>query len=186
MFFRPGEPVGYISLSMSTFKNKKDPYAEREAQKYSHPIPSREFLLEYLAERGRPATYHQIQKELELTSPEEQEALHRRLIAMMRDGQLLKNRKGAFGPLEKMEVIAGRVIGHKDGFGFLVPDTGGDDLFLSPRQMRNVFHGDRVLTRVSKIDSRGRREAMIVEILEHHTQQLVGRFHIESGAAYVE
>lgn len=171
---------------MSKIKNKKDPYAEREAQKYENPIPSREFILEYLAERGRPATYPQLQSELNLKSEDQQEALRRRLIAMVRDGQLLKNRKGAYGPLDKMELVAGRVIGHKDGFGFVAPDTGDEDLFLSPRQMRNVFHGDRVLARVSNIDTRGRREAIIVEVLEHNTQQIVGRFYMESGASFVE
>lgn len=171
---------------MSKFKHKNDPFAKREAEKYAKPIPSREYLLEFLAERGRPATQQQIQQELALDSPDEREALRRRLIAMVRDGQLLKNRRDAYGPLDKMELMAGRVIGHKDGFGFVVPDQGGDDLFLSPRQMRNVFHGDRVLTRVSTIDTRGRREAIIVEVLEHNTQQIVGRFYIESGAAYVE
>ena len=170
---------------MSKFK-KKDPYAEREAQKYGNPIPSRELILEYLSELGHPATYKQIQIDLDLAMPDQQEALHRRLIAMVRDGQLLKNRKGAFGPLEKMELISGRVIGHKDGFGFVEPDEGDEDLFLSPRQMRHVFHGDRVVARVSGIDTRGRREAVIVEVLEHNTQQLVGRFCMESGAAYVE
>lgn len=168
------------------FKNKQDPFAERESQKYENPIPSREFILEYLAERGRPATQLELEEELGLSTPEELEALRRRLIAMARDGQLLKNRKGAYGPLESMELIAGRVIGHKDGFGFVCPDNGSEDLFISPRQMRNVFHGDRVLARVSSIDSRGRREGTIVEVLEHNTQQLVGRFHTESGAAYVE
>src|SRR5690606_12560554 len=138
------------------------------------------------AERGRPATQHELEEELGLSGPEQEEALRRRLIAMARDGQLLKNRKGAYGPLESMELIAGRVICHKDGFGFVCPDNGSEDLFISPRQMRNVFHGDRVLARVSSIDSRGRREGIIVEVLEHNTQQLVGRFYTESGAAYVE
>lgn len=167
------------------FKNKHDPFAEREAQKYENPIPSREFILEYIAENG-PATQQQLQNELGLIAADEQEALRRRLIAMARDGQLLKNRKGAFGSPESMELIAGRVIGHKDGFGFVVPDQGSEDLFISPKQMRSVFHGDRVLARVANIDTRGRREAIIVEVLEHNTQQVVGRFHNESGAAFVE
>ena len=167
-------------------KKKKDPFADREAEKYENPIPSREYILEYLAEKGRPATYEQIQDDLDLLSDEQSEALRRRLIAMSRDGQLLRNRKGAYGPLDKMEVIAGRVIGHKDGFGFVVPDAGEGDLFISPRQMRNVFHGDRVLVRVSNIDARGRREGTIVEVLEHNTQQIVGRFNVESGVGYVE
>lgn len=171
---------------MSKIHKKNDPHAEREAQKYEHPIPSREYILDHLKERGRAATYDQLLEELGIQGEVEEEAIRRRLIAMVRDGQLLKNRKGAYGPVDSMELVAGRVIGHKDGFGFFTPDTGGDDFFLGPREMRNVFHGDRVLVRVSNIDTRGRREATIVEILERNTQQLVGRFYSDAGAAYVE
>lgn len=167
-------------------KIKSDPHAEREASKYENPIPSREFILDHLSEIGRPATYEQLLDDFGLQSEDELEALRRRLIAMVRDGQLLRNRKGAYGPLAEMEVVAGRVIGHKDGFGFLVPDEGGEDLFLGPRQMRMVFHGDRALARVASIDSRGRREGTIIQVLEHNTQQIVGRFFEESGATFVQ
>lgn len=167
-------------------KKKKDPFAKREAQKYEHPIPSREYILEYLAERGKPAPFQEIQNELGLFEPNEEEALRRRLIAMVRDGQLLRNRKGSYGPLASMELIAGSVIGHKDGFGFVETELQDGDLFLSPRQMRGVFHGDRVLARVSSIDNRGRREGIIVEVIERNTQQLVGKLYTEAGAAYVE
>src|SRR3990167_6555697 len=130
---------------MSKHHRKKDPFAKREAQKYDYPIPSREFILDYLAEHGEPVTLEQLIKDLSLKHAEEQEGLRRRLIAMARDGQLLQNRRHAYCLLSKMELITGRVIGHKDGFGFVVPDKGGDDLFLSPRQMRMAFHGDRVV-----------------------------------------
>lgn len=166
--------------------DKKDRFAEREAQKYENPVPSREFILEHLVERGRPATRKQLVEEFQLETPDELEAFRRRLSAMIRDGQLYKNRRGTYGPIEKMELIAGRIIGHKDGFGFVTPDEGGDDLFLNARQMRTVFHGDRVLARVSGLDNRGRAEAIVVEVLEHSTQQLVGRFYAGSGISFVE
>lgn len=166
---------------------KSDPYADREASKYENPIPSREFILEHLAELGEPATYDQLMHDFKLgDDPDKCEALRRRLIAMVRDGQLLRNRKEAYFPITEMAVIAGRVIGHKDGFGFLVPDEGGEDLFLTPRQMRVVFHGDRALARVSGVDSRGRREGMIIEVLERNTQQIVGRLFEEAGSFYVQ
>ncbi len=182
--------IGIVNLqqwqAMGKRVKKKDDYQEREAQKYEHPIPSREFILEYLAERGRPATRQRMLEDLGLESVEEQEGLRRRLIAMIRDGQLHKNRRGAYGPLGKLELITGRVIGHKDGFGFIVPDAGGDDLYVNARQMRAAFHDDRVVVRVAGIDQRGRREAAIVEVIEHNTQQIVGRFINESGAAFVQ
>lgn len=167
-------------------KSKKDRFADREAQKYENPIPSREFILEHLEERGRPATYHQLIKELNLDYPEGKEALKRRLHAMARDGQLLKNRRGTYGPVGKMELIPGRVVAHKDGFGFVITEDEEGDLFVNARHMRMVFHNDRVLARVSGYDQRGRREGVIVEVVERNTHQLVGRINSESGITFVE
>ena len=167
-------------------QHQNDHHAEREAEKYENPIPSREFILDHLAERGRPATFYQLLDELELHTPEEKEALRRRLKAMVRDGQLHQNRRDAYGPISKMDLILGRVIGHKDGFGFVVPDDGGEDLFLNARQMRAVFHDDKVLVQVTNVDHRGRREGAIVETVEHNTHEIVGRFLSESGASFVQ
>ena len=105
---------------------------------------------------------------------------------MVRDGQLLQNRKGAYAPAERMDLIAGTVIANPDGFGFLRPDTGaGDDLFLPPFEMRKAMHGDRVLASVTGMDRRGRREGAIVEVLERRLNRLIGRFTLESGISYV-
>lgn len=170
---------------VSRNKNPKDPHAGREAQNYDNPIQSREFILAHLKERGAPATHETLCSELGQASPEGIEALRRRLIAMCRDGQLICNRRDAYLPIEEADLVSGRVIGHRDGFGFLVPDDGGSDLFLTARQMRMVFHGDRVAARVDKVDDRGRREGVVVDVIEHRTHQTVGRFFNESGIAYV-
>lgn len=166
-------------------KTDKDPHASREAQKYDNPIQSREFILEHLRQRGAPATHETLCQELAQDTPEGIEALRRRLIAMCRDGQLICNRRDAYLPIDEADLVTGQVLGHRDGFGFLVPDDGGADLFLSARQMRKVFHGDRVAARVDSVDDRGRREGVIVEVLETRTTQIVGRLFRESGVAFV-
>lgn len=170
---------------VSSKKTSKDPHAKREAQNYDNPIQSREFILAHLKERGAPATHETLCEELGQASEEGVEALRRRLIAMCRDGQLICNRRNAFLPIEEADLVTGRVIGHKDGFGFVTPDGEGTDLFLTARQMRQVFHGDRVAARVDKVDDRGRREGVIVQVLEHRTTQTVGRFFKDSGVAFV-
>ncbi len=170
---------------MVSRKKVHDPHAEREAQKYENPIQSREFIIEHLRQRGAPATHETLCEELGQTSEEGVEALRRRLIAMCRDGQLICNRMGRYLPIDEADLVTGTVSGHKDGFGFLVPDDGGSDLFLSARQMRQVFHGDRVAARVDSVDDRGRREGKIVKVLEHRTTQTVGRLFRESGISYV-
>ncbi|MCL4185561.1 MAG: ribonuclease R, partial [Burkholderiaceae bacterium] len=111
--------------------------------------------------------------------------LNRRLLAMERDGQLLPNRKGVLLLASKLDLIAGRVQGHRDGFGFLIPDAGGPDVFLSPREMQKVMHGDRALVKRSGYDSRGRPEGRIVEVTERAHRRLVGRFLNERGVHIV-
>lgn len=129
--------------------------------------------------------FDELAEKLGLSDEEHLEALFRRLNAMRRDGQLLHNRRGGYCVINKQDLIAGRVIGHPDGFGFLHPDEGGDDLFLSPRQMNRLWHGDRAVVRVSGLDRRGRREGALVEILERGVERLVGRIHIEANIGIV-
>jgi ribonuclease R len=162
-----------------------DPEAAREAEKYENPIPSRELILQHLSERGAPASREQLQEELGLSTDEQLEALRRRLRAMERDGQLIFTRGSTYAPVDKLDLIRGRVSGHRDGFGFLVPEDGSDDLFLSPAQMRLVFDGDRALARVAGLDRRGRREGAIAEVLVRAHETLVGRYYEESGIGFV-
>ncbi|HHB92141.1 MAG TPA: ribonuclease R [Thioploca sp.] len=169
-------------------KNLTDPHAEREAKNYANPVPSREFIIQHLTSVGKPMTLRQITKLFELTKDHEVEGLRRRLKAMERDGQLIRNRRKGYGIAKKMNLVRGRIIAHPDGYGFLVSDEGGNDLFLSEREMRTLMHGDRALVNVIGIDHKGRREGALVEVLERNTQEVVGRFFHKRGqnVAFVE
>lgn len=164
---------------------ENDPHASREAAKYDNPIPSREFIAEVLNSAPGPLTYDDLAYKLALTTDDNREALRRRLIAMERDGQLISNRKGGYAVVNKLDLIRGRVQGHKDGYGFLIPAEGGEDIYLYNRQMQLVFDGDEALVRISGTDSRGRTEGVIVEVLAHNTHQVVGKLVHDQGVAYV-
>jgi len=163
----------------------RDPYADREAARYEQPIASREMILQMLTAADGPMPAEALAEKLALTAPERFDALNARLRAMVRDGQLLQNRKGAFAPAAAMDLIAGSVIANPDGFGFMRPEAGGDDLFLPPFEMRKAMHGDRVLASVTGVDRRGRREGAIVEVLERRLNRLIGRFTLEAGISFV-
>lgn len=162
-----------------------DPFAEREAEKYEQPIPSREFILDLLKNADGPLNRNQITRTLALKDYQEVEALRRRLKAMERDGQIMRNRKGAYGIVEKMNLIRGRVQAHRDGYGFLIPAEGGEDLYLNSRQMSTVFDGDEVLCRSGGVNFRGKQEGVIVEVIARNTRQLVGRLFDENGVVFV-
>ncbi|MBI4005843.1 MAG: ribonuclease R [Gammaproteobacteria bacterium] len=150
-----------------------------------HGLPERDAILKYLTDSNRPRSLRRIAESLGVEESNARQALDRRLRAMQRDGQIIKNRRGGYGLVDKMDLLRGRIIAHPDGYGFLKVDTGGDDLFLSPREMRGLLHGDRILARVTGIDKRGRREGALVEVLERANQQIVGRYYKEGNIGFV-
>ncbi len=104
---------------------------------------------------------------------------------MERDGQLMTNRKNQVCVVAKLDLITGTVQGHPDGFGFLVPDDGSADLFLSPKEMHKALHGDRVTARQIGIDKRGRPEGVIVDVLARVNHEVVGRVYEDHGIWYL-
>ena len=156
-------------------KRELDPFLEREKSRYEHPLPSREYILQTLQEQGVPLSESQLYRIFDIQSHEEV-LMARRLAAMERQGQVIRNRRNAICVVEKLDLISGRIQGHPDRFGFLIPENGGDDLFISAAQMAGVLHGDRVLVRPGGVSQRGLREASIVEVLERNNQTLVGRY----------
>ncbi|WP_266169093.1 ribonuclease R [Dyella subtropica] len=162
-----------------------DPHAERESRRYERPIPSREAILALLTERGELLTEARIAEALQLYDEQDLNALRKRLGAMVRDGQLLLGRRGGYAPTNKLDLIPGLVLANAEGYGFLRPDEGGEDLYLSPQQMRAVLHGDRVLASVIGVDRRGRKQGAIVEVLQRRSPRLVGRVVVENGVTLV-
>jgi ribonuclease R len=161
-----------------------DPHREREAARYENPIASRELILQTLADAGVPLTDAELAQRLSITR-DERDAFERRLAAMEREAQILRNRKGAILVAQKLHLVAGRVEGHPDGYGFVVPEE-GEDLYLGPHEMKKVLHGDRVAVRKSGVDHRGRTEAKIVEVIERVNSRIVGRLRREQGILFVQ
>ncbi|MDY0969641.1 ribonuclease R [Siccibacter turicensis] len=162
-----------------------DPFQEREAEKYTNPIPSREFILEHLTKREKPASRDELAVELGIEGEEQQEALRRRLRAMERDGQLVFTRRQCYALPERLDLLKGTVIGHRDGFGFLRVEGRKDDLYLSSEQMKTCIHGDVVLAQPLGEDRKGRREGRVVRVLEPKMSQIVGRYFTDAGVGFV-
>src|SRR5688572_29352314 len=167
--------------------------AKRRNQEYPVEIPGRELILEALADAGVPLDENELAKRLAI-DPGQWEGFTRRLAAMEREGQVMRNRRGAILIADKAGLVKGKVIGHPDGFGFLRPEEGRGrgtsreipaDLFLGPKQMHKALHGDIVLARVTGVDRKGRLEGSIVEVLERANRKVVGRLFIEHGVAFL-
>ncbi|RQK76167.1 ribonuclease R [Neisseria meningitidis] len=166
---------------------EKDPFLSREKQRYEHPLPSREWIIELLERKGVPSKIESLARELSITE-DEYVFFERRLKAMARDGQVLINRRGAVCAADKLDLVKCRVEAHKDGFGFAVPLTPAKDgdFVLYERQMRGIMHGDIVTVRPAGMDRRGRREGTVLDIVERAQSKVVGRFYMDRGVAILE
>lgn len=162
-----------------------DPHAARERDRYEHPIPSREVILSLLEAADAPMAFGDIAAKLDLSSERDLDALRKRLRAMQRDGQIISGRRGAYGVPKRMDLLRCRIMGHRDGYGFARPLEGGDDLFLSAREMYQVFDGDEVLVSMAGVDRRGRAEGQVVEVLTRAHTKVVGRYMEESGIGFL-
>jgi ribonuclease R len=162
--------------------SKKSSPAQGE---YEVSIPSRQDIAAFLDAAPAPLALRDIAAALEVVEKPGIVGLRRRLQAMTRDGELLHTRGNRYGIAKRMELIAGRVLGHADGFAFVRPDDGDADVFLSHREAHGVLHGDRVLVRIGGYDKRDRPYGNVVEILERANEQVVGRYYRERGIGFV-
>lgn len=166
-------------------KPKKD-NKPHKGKPYKHPIPSPNQLIDFLTEAGRPQKADAILKAFNLKGQRMRSLLVDKLHAMVRTGRILENRRGEYLLTSKLDLVTGTVSGHRDGFGFVIRDDGEpDDIYLSAREMRPLFNGDRVAIRIKGTDRRGRAEGELVDVLERGTREVAGQFIRERGIGLV-
>lgn len=166
--------------------NKKDPFYEREAERYENPIPSREYILQVILEADRPCSRTFLEQHFKLTDEDAQEALRRRLNAMLRDSQLRKTKVG-FTALTFLKEMIDVLVLQRDGFGHVMIDDPeeGDFVKILPRDIRGYYDGDKLRVRIVRYDVEGEPIAEIVELIEAKPIQIVGRVLHESGQYWV-
>ena len=164
----------------------RDPFLSRESAKYDRPIASREHLLDLINTYKVPVSQNHIAESLKYDDDEQIEALRRRLNAMVRDGQIFRNRRGGYLSFDHMDLEKGVVQTHPDGFGFLTPESGGKDIFLPERQMRKLMNGDKAAVKIASYDKRRERsEGALISVLERAHQSVIGRYYSESGIEFL-
>ena len=172
-------------MARKTSKSGNATKSRGKTKSYRHPIPSRPELLDYLEEVGRPVKAERLMSDLGLKGQRTRSLLIDRLYKMVRAGQVLENRGGEFCLTAKLDLVTGTVSGHRDGFGFVIREDGGDDVYLSAREMRSVFDGDRVAIKVIGTDRRGKPEGDLVEVLQRGVREVAGQFIRERGIGLV-
>ena len=170
---------------MIQFPLKNDPERKKETSKYPNAVASRTYIEDVLEVLGKPASYEELCSCFGLERDELCRHLQFRLKAMCRDGQIIQDRQQHYGLISHMNVKQGTVIGHRDGYGFVKLTEGGEDWYLSPREMSRLLPQDKVLVRIKGLNQRGRVDAGVVRVIESGKQQIVGEYFVDDGLAFV-
>ena len=161
----------------------KDAAARKKA--YKHPIPDRNSILEFFKSAGKPLKIEELMEGFKLRGQRMQSLLEDRLHKMSRAGLIIENRRREYCLLEKLDLVTGIVSANKEGFGFLLRDDGGDDIYLSAREMRSLMDSDRAAIKIVGHDFRGRPEGKLIEVLERGVDEIAGVFIKERGIGLV-
>lgn len=164
--------------------NSRSQRRSADPSSYPFEIPSREAMLAFLDDSDGPVRLPDLVRHFGMQGEDRREAMHRRLRAMERDGQIVYTRAG-YARVSSLALLRGRVIGHPDGFAFVVTEEPGDDVFLPPQQACKVLHGDRAIVSIVGVDRRGRPEGRVIEVIDRANNEVVGRYKNDGGIGVV-
>lgn len=149
-------------------------------------IPKKDTILKFLQKSKKPFSCRQLAKAFDISDIKSRQVLGKRLKAMLKDSQITKSCGRRYSAIDNRGSIEGRVVAHPNGYGFVIPDDGGKDLFLPDREMKTVLHGDRVLAKKVNIDRKGRLEGILVSVLERANFKIVGRYYKKGNTGFLE
>jgi ribonuclease R len=143
---------------------------------------NKETVFDFFKGKAKPLSFKEIIQLMDLSRPEAR-SLKRVLRELVREGEIVLNMKGLYGPAEEMNLITGYFQAHRDGYGFVISEKPGErDLFIPPRGTFGAMNGDRVIV---KVEDWKRREGRIIRVLERVLTKVVGKIDITKAAAYI-
>ncbi|MFQ5597533.1 MAG: ribonuclease R [Nitrospiria bacterium] len=142
-------------------------------------------LRQTLLEADHPLLLREIMQLLKHPKADKQR-LKRVLGKMVQNGEIVRVRGNRYGFSQKMDLVFGRFKGHREGYGFVLPDQPGEgDIYIGAKHLNDAMHGDRVGARIEGTQSGGRREGRIIRILERAHTQIVGRYEADGEFGFV-
>ena len=106
---------------------------------------------------------------------EQRHELKEILDALVEEGKISLSKRGKYSR-GQAERLKGIFQANPRGFGFITPENGGDDIFVSEENINGAFQGDEVEFIITGTQGGRRKEGRVVRILSHSITHIVGLY----------
>lgn len=145
---------------------------------------NRETVLAAIRERGGSAPFRELMQAFGVTKGERQ-SFKDFVDRIVSEGHLVRLKGTRYALADGENLVTGRLTCHPDGYGFVIPDGGGDDVYVPARALAGSMHGDTVEVRVETFKAGGKKEGRIVRTVARGQARIVGRFEQLKGFGVV-
>ncbi|MGW8272723.1 MAG: ribonuclease R, partial [Thermodesulfovibrionales bacterium] len=142
----------------------------------------RDQVLKGIKSLDRPTSFRTLMEHMGLPKRASRE-FKRVLKQLVSSGEVVRTKRGLYGPPEEMSLVTGYYEAHRDGFGFLILEKPGQrDLFIPARASMGAMDNDIVMARV---ENGRRREGRVVRILRRAFHRVSGRVEAEGRSLFL-
>ncbi len=115
---------------------------------------------------------------------EQRDELKEILDALVEEGKIALSKRGKYSK-GKTERLKGIFQANPRGFGFITPESGGDDVFVPEENINGAFQGDEVEFIITGTPGGRRREGRVVRVLSHSVTHIVGLYEKNKNYGFV-
>ena len=161
--------------------NKK--YKKNKQKKHSRLRG--DIVLTFLKQKSEPVATREIAQILGQGGKKGIEQTYLTLETLRDEGKITQVRRNRWALQHQVNEVLGKVVGHSEGHGYILPIEGGEKIFIRSHEMNEVLHGDTVNVRITGKDKRNKRFGQIIDIVERGSDTIVGRFFVERGLQFI-
>ena len=140
-------------------------------------------IISLLRKRKEGLSFQRIAKELHVL-PREKQLLVRTLRRLENLGVVLKRKRQYFVPA-KSNIVRGKLITSRRGYGFVSPEGGStEDIFVPARHSGGAFKGDVVEVLYRDKGKKGKPEGRVIRIVKKGKKRMLGLYKERWGQAF--
>lgn len=158
---------------------------QEKEKRANRPALREEILDVFNANPKRSLNYKQVSAAMGLTKKSSRQLVEMLLLEMTEEGILSEVVPGKYKLLSLAAQITGTVDMTAAGSAYIVPDEGGEDIFVSQANLKGALHGDKVKVLLFARKKRRQLEGEIVEIIKRKRELFVGQLQVSEHFAFL-